>query len=161
MNPVDAQDEDFSVSLGEKALKSKFVIDDGKYQARCTDLSKATSKAGNEMYVFDFLGISGDADGLEFKARVLTDEQYQWKLVRILDAFGVKPIPRLDAAGNPVLNKKGKPEYDLPIKKSNVVGKAVTLDLAQQSFGDGKTSMSVEEVLPPDTTVSITNDMPF
>lgn len=164
MNPVDAQDEDFSVSLGDKALKSKFVIDDGKYPARCTDLSKATSKAGNEMYVFDFLGTGGEADGLEFKARVLTGEEYQWKLVRILAAFGIKPIPRLDAQSNPVLDAKGKPKFDLPLKKSFVVGKPVTLDLVVQEFGDGKQSMSVEEVLPADevaTTGGPSNDIPF
>lgn len=163
MNPVDAADEDFSVGLGADALKSKYIIDDGKYQARCTDLTRAKSKAGNEMYVFDFLGTSGDADGREFKARVLTDEQYQWKLVKILAAFDIKPVPRLDAQGNPVLDKKGKPALDLPIKKGNIVGKAVTLDLAVQEFGDGKQSMSVEEVLPPDENAAAgpSNDIPF
>lgn len=164
MNPVDAADEDFSVSLGADALKSKFVIDDGKYGARCTDLSKAVSKAGNEMYVFDFLGTSGEADGLEFKARVLTEEKYQWKLVKILAAFGIKPVPRLDPQGNPVLDKKGKPAFDLPIKKGAIVGKGVTLELAVQEFGDGKQSMSVEEVLPAEegaTTGGPSNDIPF
>lgn len=161
MNPVDAQDEDFSVSLGDKALKSKYVIDDGKYAAKCTDLSKATSKAGNEMYVFDFLGTSGDADGLEFKARVLTGDEYQWKLVQILSAFGVKPVPRLDAQGNPVLDAKGKPKFDLPLKKSFVVGKDVTLELAMQEFGDGKQSMSVEKVLPAEEAGAPSNDIPF
>lgn len=164
MNPVDAQDEDFSVNLGADALKSKFVIDDGKYPARCTDLSKAVSKAGNEMYVFDFLGTGGEADGLEFKARILTEEKYQWKLVKILAAFGIAPVARVDPQGNPVLDKKGKPAFDLPIKKGKIVGQAVTLDLAVQEFGDGKQSMSVEDVLAAEagaTKAGPSNDIPF
>lgn len=148
MNPVDTADEDFSVSLGANALKSKFIIDDGKYPARCTDLTKAKSKAGNDMFVFDFLGTGGDANGREYKARVLTDEQYQWKLVKILGAFGIQPVDVVGADGNPVLDAKGKPVKSLPVKKSAIVGKAVTLDLQVQEFGDGKQSMSVEAVLP-------------
>jgi hypothetical protein len=163
MNPVSAQEEDFSITLDDKATKSKYVIDDGTYGARLVDLTKEISKKNNQMYVFHFLGTEGQAEGLEFKARVLTDPQYQWKLVQVLAAFGVKPVARVDATGNPVLKANGKPEMDLPIKKGELVGKRVSLELVAQEFGEGKQSMSVEGVLAytGNSDSASSSDVPF
>ena len=142
LNPTGADEEDFTVALDEQATKSKFVFDNGKYQAVCTDLAKTTAKSGNLMYVFTFIGTGGAAKGLEFFARCSLQPNAQWKLAETMKGFGVVPDPTTRV---------------LPIKKANVVGKNVTLVLEQQEYGNnGKVSMSVEQVLPPSADVAST-----
>ena len=137
MNPVTEQEEDFSMSVSPEATKSKYVIAEGKYPATCTDLTKGTSQNGNEMYIFSFIGTGGAAEGREFTLRVLTAAKFQWKLLKTLKGFGIG------------LSKDGNGEPFLSLKKKDVVGKDVTLELEQNTPpGSSKTFMDVVNVWP-------------
>ncbi len=138
MNPAaDPADEDFSAPASEQ--KSKYIVADGTYPAKCVNVEKKTSKAGSPMLVFEYLGTGGEAVGKEFKDYTLYDVQADgtlragWKMVKRMKAFGIS---------------KGE-DGVLPIRKADIVGKSVTLKLAVQTFGEGKQSMSVEDVTPP------------
>ena len=144
MTPVDAEDEDFSIGIDATAVRGKYVIDDGEYTARCVDISKQVSKkSGKDMYRFDFLGAAGQAEGREYSLYCLLEPEFQWKLVKTLAAFGVKP------------DTEGK----LALKKSNVVGKYVTLALSKQAFGEGKENMQIDAVLPIEESAQLS--LPF
>ena len=132
MLPVSTADEDFSQTIGASATESKYVFDEGEYPATCTNFEKGTTKKGDPKCVITFVGTGGKANGNEYKSHLSLSEAAQWKLLEVMGAFGIV----MDANRN------------LPIKKSAIVGKQVTLVLAPEEGSNGKTYMQIQEILP-------------
>ena len=134
IDTVAAEDEDFSFNAGSEAneatRKSKYVFANGTYNAKCVGVEKSNSKAGSPMYVFTFLGISGPANGIEFRLWCVLSEKAAFKLAQVYRGFGLVA----DATGN----------FD--VKKSSLVGKTVGLALEQAILSNGKLTMAVSEV---------------
>lgn len=139
--PVSTEEEDFTIVVNVGKEKSRYVYDDGDYQARITKLEESVSQAGNKQIIFYFTGTSGAAQGIDFRTYVPL--KLGWKLEQIMTAVGVTKAEN----------------GDLPVSKKNTIGKAVTLTLAAREK-DGRTFMEVEFVGPPEAAQA-TGARPF
>lgn len=139
MLPVSVKDEDFSVVIGEEATKSKFVFDNGKYPATCTEFGPGTTRNGDPKFVLEFTGTGGAAKGNTFKLHLSLSPKAQWKLLEVMSAF--------DIAMDPVTRS-------LPITKAKIVGKSVDLVLAAEEKDNGKTYMEIQAVEAPRSVAS-------
>ncbi len=146
MLPVSTQEEDFSTV--SNAGGSKFEFEEGAYPAKCTELEKTTSKKGDEMFVFTFLGTGGPATGNTYKQYLINTPTAGWKLEQTLAVYGIVPVPAVDATGNPILGADGKQAKRLPISKSKIIGVPVELQLFPEEKDSGKVFMTIAEVLP-------------
>jgi hypothetical protein len=151
MMPVSTEDEDFSFTVGEEALKSKFVFDDGEYPAICTNFEKgltqpdATGKR-NDKYVLSFTGSDGPVAGKDFKLHLSLSPKAQWKILEVMAAFGIEMDPET---------------RNLPISKAKIVNQPVTLVLKAEKKDSGKTFMEIQTVLAPKAATASSGGLSF
>lgn len=147
IDPVAAESEEFSVDLSNstEGKQSKYVFANGKYPAVLTDVKQGTAASGNAKYVFTYLFTAGPGEGTTKDQHLSLSDKALWKLDKTLKALGVKG----DGTSKVV-----------KFKRSDVVGKAVVLDMKQNPQPSGKVFMDVEAVLTPgtDTAAAVANN---
>lgn len=126
----------------------------GQFIGVCTNLQKATSKAGNDMWVFDFGVISdlkGDTThaGRNFSVYCALTTAALWKLDQTLNAIGIASV-------------NGRAKF----KKSQVVGVYCVLEIAHDEY-EGRKTAKISDVFahpsgagyrPPDSNE---DNLPF
>jgi hypothetical protein len=85
---TDDTDDVFELD-GLDEIDSKFLVPDGDYELKVTDVTKDVSKSGNPMWVWDLVIVSGPEAGKEFKTWTAITAGALWKLVQVLAAIGL------------------------------------------------------------------------
>lgn len=108
------------------------VASEGRHPAIVIDIFMDESQEGNDMYVWDFLIIGGEDEGIEVRDWTSLLPTARWRVADYLRACGI------DAYGK-VVN----------FKKSDVVGSPVYIEVEHRER-DGKTRDDVEDIYEPD-----------
>ncbi len=131
IGPESAADEEFDSTIpDEEPRKSKYVFDEGEYLAKTIDIEKKLSAGGSPMYVIYYTLLSGPGTGLEF--RKYLPDSVPWKQENTFKAYGITKDPVTKV---------------LKFKKSQVVGKTVSLGLEKEEYNN-KERMSIVKVSP-------------
>lgn len=87
-------DEDFTLDSTEG--DSPWNVPDGKYRARCIEVAKQTSKAGNPMFVWTFVISEGQYSGKEFRSYTVTTGAGKFKATETAAALGLPVTKQID-----------------------------------------------------------------
>lgn len=79
--------DNFEVDLSD--VQNNFVIPDGNYRVRCTNVDQTVSKGGNPMFVWDFQVVEGEHTGFESKVFTAITPAAMWKVAETVEALGV------------------------------------------------------------------------
>ena len=80
--------DNFEIDLTGVQTNS-FVIPDGNYKVRCTDIEQSVSKGGNPMFVWTFEVSEGDHVGFQSKVFTAITPAAMWKVAETVQALGV------------------------------------------------------------------------
>ena len=143
MEVLSPEQEEFTFDVpDQEPRESKFFYAAGKYRARCVDLEMGTTKPkegqtqGDPKVVLSYTLLEGPGEGVEMKQHLPVTKKMFWKLEEAAKALGVT----YDAA-----TKK------ISFKKSECIGKDVTLELVQSQF-NGRDRMEIKKVLKAEGT---------
>lgn len=115
----------------EDGGKSKFWVKPGSYRAKCIDVNRAKSKAGNDMLVWEFVLVDGgEAEGKEFKVWTALTSAAMWKVGEVLRALGVAC-------------EDGKARF----KKPEVVGKECMVEIEDDEY-NGRINSKIATCAP-------------
>lgn len=79
--------DNFEVDLTD--VKDGFVIPDGSYRVKCTDVEQTVSKGGNPMFVWTFEVSEGQNAGFQGKVFTAITPAAMWKVAETVKALGV------------------------------------------------------------------------
>lgn len=125
--PATAPQGDFEVDLTN--VQSGFVIPDGNYLAKCTDVEQSVSKGGNPMFIWTFVLEGGEYAGREFKSFTAITPAAMWKVAETVQALGV-----------------GQTGSVVKFKRTDVVGKQCGLAIEAQEY-NGQDRSSITKVM--------------
>lgn len=126
----DAVDDVFSFDYDSVAGGLE-TVPEGEYVGKCIDVEKATSKAGNPMWVWYFTIVEGEYSGEDFKIYTAITPAALWKLTETLDAIGM-------------LEDDGRPKK---FSKADVVNTLVQMEIIPDSY-QGTPKASLDRVKP-------------
>lgn len=135
-SPVAQEEEEFTVSLGDAPVQQPrntdsvrdFSVPNGVYVAKCLSVEQNTSQAGNQQFVFRFVGLESEAKGKEFYLYAPLTGKGIFKTREVLAAFG--------------LNNSG----DIKFKRADVLNKNVDLTLEKDKPFNGKINSRITRV---------------
>lgn len=134
----DVYEEDFTdISSGGYPMAAE-----GFHHAKVVDFEKASSKAGNPQYIWQFRILAGDSKDIEVKHWTSLLPQAKWKASETLKAVGVEVEGTVAR-----------------FKSSDVVGKPCIIEIFHDEY-DGKENHKIEKVHPPnkETLQHLQND---
>lgn len=123
-NPMDS----FEVDLTDVQVSS-FVIPDGNYRAKCTEVEQTVSKGGNPMFVWTFEINEGEHKGFQSKVFTAITPAAMWKVAETVIALGV-----------------GQTGSVVKFKRSDVVGKECGIALEASEY-NGTVRSAVTRVM--------------
>ena len=82
---------------------NKYLIPDGQHKARCIDIEKKDSKAGNPMFVWTFVVLD---HALELLYHTTLTPSAIWKVAEVLEALGIKNEGTIKFVRNDVVGKE-------------------------------------------------------
>lgn len=128
--PKEGESDDvFSVEVG---ADTGFRVTAGKQPLKLIDLAKSTSKAGNPMWVWNFVVLLGKDAGKEIKVFTALTAAAMWKVRETLAAFRI-PGSEGGAAAK--------------FKRSDVIGKYIIGEIEDSTF-DGRPASNVAKMYP-------------
>lgn len=80
--------DNFEVDLSNVQTNT-FVIPDGNYKVKCTDVEQSVSKGGNPMFVWTFEVSEGPHAGFQSKVFTAITPAAMWKVAETVQALGV------------------------------------------------------------------------
>lgn len=128
--PGGDEDEYFEYDLNEG--DNDRCVPAGQYRLRVIAITKAESKAGNPMWVFDWSIVKGPHEGFELRDYATLTVSADWKLTNIMQ--GLRCLPA---------NKK------LRFRPSDLVGKECLARIADDEY-QGQKKSRIETYLPLD-----------
>jgi hypothetical protein len=129
--PTTDDTEDTFELDGLDEIDSKFLVPDGDYKMKVTDVVKDVSKAGNPMWIWDFAITAGPEAGKEFKLWTAITAGALWKLVQVLAAIGLHD------------GKSKKVRFS----RSEAIGRECMGTLQQEEY-NGRMSSKIDSVRP-------------
>lgn len=148
-SPAVQEEEEFVVKFSELPSQQRnfseevrdFSVPNGVYLAKCINVEKTLSKAGNDQFVFTFLGVEKEAKARQFKLYAPATGPGTFRTKEVLQAFG------LDVT-----------TANLAFKRKEVLDKNVELKLEKDAPYNGKINSKIAKVLP---TTRQADDIPF
>lgn len=123
----DKTSDTFEVDLTN--VQSGFVIPDGYYKAKCTEVEQSVSQSGNAMFVWTFTIIEGEYTGREFKTFTSMAPAALWKVAEVVQALGV-----------------GQTGEVVKFNRSQVIGKECGLILEESEY-NGQVRSQISRVI--------------
>ena len=79
-------DSIFEAAFSMGGVLKPLYVPPGNYRVKLDRVNQKTSKAGNEMFEWHFVGVEGDAEGYRFKYYTILD--HEWKIHDVIEALG-------------------------------------------------------------------------
>jgi len=119
---------DFEVDLTD-VQDNGFIIPDGNYKVKCTNVEQTVSKSGNPMFVWDFEICEGDHTGFQSKVFTAITPAAMWKVAETVKALGV-----------------GQTGEVVKFKRTDVVGKICGAMFEQREY-NGNVNSQISKIL--------------
>ena len=120
--------DNFEVDLTD-VQESQFIIPDGYYRVKCTEIEQNVSKSGNPMFVWTFEISEGEHKGFQGKAFTAITPAAMWKVAETVIALGV-----------------GQTGSVVKFKRTDVIGKECGAFIEKTEY-NGKENSQISKVI--------------
>lgn len=111
-------------------------VPEGDYRVKVKEVKSDTSKEGNRMYVWTFVGLDGKLKGKEIRDYTTVTPKSLWKLRSVLEAIGIDV-----------------PKSAVRLKSRDVVGKELGITVNDDEY-NGRVSSKIADYIDLETLAS-------
>jgi len=130
------EESDEALVNDAEPTKSQFYIADGDHVARVIEIEEATSKAGNDMWVWTFAIDRGEYEGREVRTFTALTPKAMFKLREVVEALGLWAPP-----------KDGNKKKPLEFSVAEAMGRRAVLEISMVEY-NGRANPQVDKVKP-------------